>query len=234
MKTRGIVIVLAVLLAGVATGAVYMYVQGVQQNVQTDQELVEILVARQDIPAGTQLDELIQQGGFAARAIPRDLVVDGAVVNLTDLQGRQTSSPILEGEQITLARLRGEQEVGGGILGIPPGMKAVSLPLDVSRAVGGVVQTGDHVTVYATVDGSSGSTTVTLVPDVQVLEVTNPGATPGEAQSGGTFLFTLALTPEDAQKVVFALERGQVWLGLLPPNEQGTEERPVTLEAIAR
>jgi pilus assembly protein CpaB len=232
MKARGLVIVIALLLAGVATAAVYMYVRGVEEGVQTDQDLVQVVVARETIPAGTQLDELIQEGGFATQAVPRELVIDGAVLSLSDLQGQQTSSPILAGEQVTLARLRGDQEVGGGILAIPPGMKAVSIPLELPRAVGGVVQKGDHVTLYATVDAPAGSTTVTLVPDVQILEVAGLNADPGQAS--GTALITLALTPEDAQKAVLAQEKGKVWLGLLPPNEAGTEVRPVTIGDIAR
>jgi pilus assembly protein CpaB len=230
VKTRGLVVVVAVLLAGVATAAVYMYVRGVQSDVQTDAEMVQVVVAKEDIPAGARLDELIGQGMFTTRGYPRDLVVEGAVVSLEDLQGAQTSSPILAGEQISVARLRGEAEVGGGILGIPPGMKAVSIPLDGPRAVGAAVQQGDRVTVYVTAPLPSGNTTLTLVPDVQLLRVVSGGT----GQTGGAVVVTLALTPEDAQKVVFAMESGKVWLGLLPPNEEGTEEPPVTLGDLTR
>jgi hypothetical protein len=38
----------------------------------------------------------------------------------------------------------------------------------------------------------------------------------------------MALTPRDAQRVIFAMERGQVWLSLLPPNEAGAAEAPVS------
>jgi pilus assembly protein CpaB len=230
VKARGLVVLVAVLLAGVATAAVYMYVRGVQEGVQTDSETVQVVVAKEDIPAGARLDELISQGMFTTRAFPRDVVIEGAVVSLEDLQGAQTSSPILAGEQISVARLRGEAEVGGGLLGIPQGMKAVSLPLDAPRAVGAAVQQGDHVTVYATVPMPSGNTTLTLVPDVQLLRVSTVAGDP----TAGVVVVTMALTPEDAQKVVFTMESGKVWLSLLPPNEAGTDEKPVTLGDLTR
>lgn len=234
MKARGLVVVVAVLLAAGATAAVYMYVQGVQQEVQTDQEMVQVVAAKEDIPAGAQLDELIQKGVFTTRAVPRDLVVEGAVLSLADLRGGQTSSPILAGEQISVARLRGEAEVGGGILGIPSGMKALSVPLDAPRTVGGLVQQGDHVTVYASAPLPSGNTTMALVPDVQVLKVVGGPVSGVSDQSAAPVLVTLALNPRDAQKVVFAMEFGKVWLSLLPPNEKGNKQAPVTLTNLGR
>ena len=234
MKARGLVVVVAVLLAAGATAAVYLYVQGVQQSVQTDQEMVQVVAAKEDIPAGAQLDELIQRGAFTTRAVPRDLVVEGAVLSLADLQGGQTSSPILAGEQISVARLRGEEELGGGILGIPSGMKALSLPLDAPRTVGGVVQQGDHVTLYASAPLPTGNTTLALVPDVQVLKVVGGPVSGVPEQTGSSVLVTLALKPRDAQRVVFAMEFGKVWLSLLPPGEAGAKGQPVTITNLAR
>jgi pilus assembly protein CpaB len=113
-------------------------------------------------------------------------------------------------------------------------MKALSLPLDAPRTVGGVVQQGDHVTLYASAPLPSGNTTLTLVPDVQVLRVVGAAVSGVGEQTGSSVLVTLALKPRDAQKVVFAQEFGKVWLSLLPPNEAGTKERPVTLSNLAR
>ncbi|HEX2032141.1 MAG TPA: Flp pilus assembly protein CpaB [Actinomycetota bacterium] len=233
MKARGAMVLVALLLAIGATAAVYLYVRGVRSDVAADQEMVEVIVAKQEIPAGADLSTLIQQGAFTTRAIPRTLLIEGAVVGLAQLEGQQTSSTILAGEQILLARLRGEDEIGGGILGIPEGMKAVTIPLDVSRAVGGVLRSGDHVTIYATLDGSdAGDTTVTLVADVQVLRVAS--ATSSTGATAGDVLATLALKPADAQKLVFAFEKGDVWLGLLPPNQKGSHEQPVSFGSVIR
>lgn len=233
MKLRGLTVLLALLLASAATGAVLLYVRGVEGQARTGAEdLVEVIVAREDIPAGTDLNPLIQQGAFTTRAFPRDLVLEGTVVSLSQLQGQRTGAAILAEEQIPMMRLRGEEEFGGGMLGIPEGLEAVTTHLDVSRAAGGILQDGDRVTIFATFQGTErGDVTVTLVPDVLVLRAERRGAGP---EAGGTneTLLTLALRPRDAQRFVFAQEIGTVWLGLLPPNQEGTRQPPVTLGEV--
>jgi pilus assembly protein CpaB len=259
MKARGMVLVIAVVLAGVAAGAVFMYVRGIQEETRAAEERVSVVVAKEDIPPGTELDALLSGGMFARLGVPRNSLIRGVVTTLDQLQGHETSSPIIAGEQITTARLRGEAEFGGGVLGIPEGQKAVTLPLESPRALGGVLQTGDHVSIYATfteagktsakvrVDEAGSVTTatgrvtavpgltITVVPDVQVLRAASPasGSIGSSAEDRKTILVTMALTPRDAQRVIFAMERGEVWLGLLPPNEAGAAEVPVSFLEVA-
>jgi pilus assembly protein CpaB len=243
MKARGLALVVAVLLAGVAAAAVFMYVRGVQDETRAAEERVSVVVAKEDIPPGAELDALLSGGTFARMEVPRTTLIRGVVTTLDQLQGKQTSSPILAGEQISTARLRGEAEFGGGILGIPEGHKALTLPLEGPRALAGYLQTGDHVSVYATF-AEGGKTnasadvpglTATVVPDVQVLRAGAPPSSGGvgSSQADGRVLVTVALTPRDAQRVIFAMERGLVWLGLLPPNEAGAAEAPVSFLEVA-
>jgi pilus assembly protein CpaB len=259
MKARGLVVVIALLLAGVAAGAVFMYVRGIQDETRAAEKRVSVVVAKEDIPPGTELDPLLSGGVFARLEVPRTTLIRGVVTTLDQLQGHETSSPILAGEQISTARLRGQAEFGGGVLGIPEGHKAVTLPLEAPRALGGVLQTGDHVSIYATfleagegkgkvtVDESGNTTsastkveavpglTITVVPDVQVLRAAVP-ATSGlgsSSEDSKTIQVTMALTPRDAQRVIFAMERGHVWLSLLPPNEAGAVEAPVSFLEVA-
>ncbi len=249
MKVRGLAIVLAMLLAVGATAAVYLYVQGVREDARAPAEMVKVVVSKQDIAAGTQLDNLISSGAFTTLSIPGEALVEGSVTELSQLKGQTTRFPILQGEQITAARFQeSEFQVAGGVLGIPSGFKAVTLSLGLPQAVGGVVQAGDHVTLYATFDDiklvtgldavlagkgatekqhSIGTFTVTVVPDVQVLKASSPGSS-DVVDPDRNLLLTLALTPEDSQHVVFAQEHGRIWLALLPPNERGTPEDPTT------
>jgi Flp pilus assembly protein CpaB len=71
---------------------------------------------------------------------------------------------------------------------------------------------------------------LTLVPTVRVLRIQNPqvNAETGES-SGGTIQTTLDLEPQDAQNLVFAQENARIWLGLLPPNEEGTQPQASTV-----
>jgi hypothetical protein len=50
----------------------------------------------------------------------------------------------------------------------------------------------------------------------------------------GTVTLTLALLPQDAQKFVFALEEGKVYLSLLAPGEKGTPEKRITWAQVLK
>ncbi len=252
MRQRGLVVAVAFLLAIGATAAVFMYVQGVRDEARTGGALKTVIVPTQDITAGTDLNPLIDQGAFRELSVPEDAVVEGAVTSLSELRDKTTTAAILTDEQIPVARLSGG-ELPGGAIGIPKGMVAVTVALDGPQGGGGVVQRGDHVTLYATFESvqvnttassiqaivhaaqSAASTkqdigdfTVTLVPDVQVLSVNNPSVESGTT-STGIVILTLALTPQDAQAVVFAQEKGKVWTALLPPGQAGVAEPPTTV-----
>jgi Flp pilus assembly protein CpaB len=249
MKGRGIAVVVAFVLAAGATLGVFLYVRGVKnENNNTATQLTTVVVAKHDINAGTPLNPLISKGDFTTLQVPNDAIVQGAVTDLTQLQNRTSAALILQNEQISVSRLQGSQ-TGGGFLGIPAGEEAVTIQLDAQRVLNGVIQTGDHVVVYATstaatggssIRGASAGTgaqntqgffpgaTLTLVPEVQVLRVLNPSSS---GNTGGTTYVTLALKPHDAAAVVAAQAQGYIWLSLLPPDQHGKQQPPVFVGA---
>jgi Flp pilus assembly protein CpaB len=245
MRSRGLVVALALLLAVAAAAAVVLYTNGVKQQAQTGGNLKTVIVATQDIPAGTSLNELVAKGGFKELSVPVDAVVQGAVTNESQLRGQTTTAPIVANEQITTSSLSGGQQVQGGMLGISPGHIAVTVQLDVPSGVNGNIQRGDNITVYATFQGASvikGSIqqianttsttvvsdrqdlpdfTVTLIPTVKVLQVINPTVDDTGKTIGDSVTVTLDLAKRDAENLVFAEEGAKLYLGLLPPGEQG-------------
>ena len=237
MRSRGLVVAVAFLLAMSATFVVYLYMRGLEERT-TGGEMVTVIVSTEDIPAGTQLDELVAEERFETQRVPEEAVVRGAVTSTSDLEGRETSAPVLAGEQISTTRLRGSEQLPGGMLGIPNGYQALTLPLETPRLAGGAIQQGDHVTVYGTFTnvaskaGNSPAATTTLVAEVEVLEVTTQEVTGDTTQT--VEMVTLALKPKDAQAVVFAQEQGTVWMTLLPPNEKGTDSGTTTAAELVR
>ncbi len=100
MRSRGLVVAIAAVLAVVAAAAVVLYTNGVKNDAETGGSLALVIVANQDIPANTPLNPLIDGGAFGELQIPSDAVVDGAVSSLEQLAGQTTTSPILANEQI--------------------------------------------------------------------------------------------------------------------------------------
>jgi pilus assembly protein CpaB len=255
MKGRGLVVVLALILATLATAGVFLYARGVEEDAQAGGTMVPVVVSKVEIPARTDLDQLIKADQFKVIEVPQDAVVGGAVTSFDQLSGKSNAVPILAGEQIPVARISGT--VPGGALAIPEGMQAITVSLDASRAVAGAVETGDNVSIYSTFKGvsvkgsgtaptgtrsQSEATTVVLVPTAQVLAVFRPIS--GSAFNGdeaaqteqipSSVAITLALSAVDTQDFVFAMENGTTWLGLLPPDENGQPLRPISYAEVLR
>jgi Flp pilus assembly protein CpaB len=150
MRSRGLVVAIAVVLAIVAAAAVILYTNGVKNDAVTGGALSVVVVSKQDIAANTNLNPLLEQGAFTELRVPTDAVVDGAVTSMSELRGQTTTAPILANEQIASPRLSGGEAPQGGALGITPGNVGLPMVLEGGPAGYGVIQRGDTVAVYAT------------------------------------------------------------------------------------
>jgi pilus assembly protein CpaB len=259
MKSRGLVVVLALILATLATVGVFLYSRGVKEEARRGGDLVTVIVSKIDVPANTDLNALIADGQFVPLEVPTDAVIQDAVTQISQLENRRNSVYLFAQEQIPVARIQGG-EVPGGQLSIPEGHQAVTVALDAPAAISGVLTGGDHVSIYATFTGVSlvrlnkkfeplpgnsettaerFDTTVVLVPDVEVLRVLRDGTgtseVPGQIEESSTsssVQVILALEPEEAQKLVFTLNQGVPYLSLLPPDEDGVQLDPLTAARI--
>jgi Flp pilus assembly protein CpaB len=278
MRSRGLVVVLALILATLATVGVFLYSKGVKQNAIEGGDLRSVVVSKVNVPANTDLNQLIRDGQFTTIDVPQGAVISDAVTQVSQLQNQRNSVFIFANEQIPVARVRGNQ-VPGGLLSIPEGEQAITIALDAPAAVSGALTGGDKVTLYATFEdvkltafspkilkqlmkeaskpGSTATTTtndtqqsgqstlpeftttVVLVPDVEVLRVIRPinqssvgGSQTTNQDASATLQVILALKPNDAQKFVFSLEEGHVYLSLLPPGQEGTSLDPLTVGQI--
>jgi pilus assembly protein CpaB len=259
MRSRGLVVAIAVVLAVAAAAAVILYTQGVKEDAIQGGELTTVIVSSQDIAANQRLDPLIDQGIFAELDIPEKSVVTGAVTDVEELRGATTKTQIFANEQIPMNRL----STGEGIndVGVSAGHIGVAIELEAPQGGAGNIQPGDSVAVYATYQNvqavagtpaqirqavtNPGSVTqvgakvdlpdftVTLIPTVRVLRIENPTVDQetGEQNNSERIRITLDLLPEDSQNLVFAQENGLVWLGLLAPEnaDDGFQPRAATV-----
>jgi pilus assembly protein CpaB len=230
MKRGTFTVVVTILLAAAAAVGVLLFMRNVREDATSPVATVDVVVARQDIPAAQELDPLIEQGVFVTKAVPADDLVEGVITDPYQLRGQRTAYPILAGEQISAARLAGELQAAGGTLGIPSGYMAAAVTLEPQRVVGGAVQQGDHVEIFGTFAGGGAGvdTTRVIIPDAEVLAVA--GGEEGSTNAGRTV--TLAVTPVDASYLIYAQEQGRIWLTLLPPNEAGVEVPPASAKGL--
>jgi Flp pilus assembly protein CpaB len=256
MRSRGLVVAIAVVLAVAAAAAVILYTQGVKQEAIVGGELRTVIVSTQEILANEPLDPLIAQDIFKQIRVPADALVAGAVTDIRQLANATTTSTILANEQIPASRLSTADQ-RPNLIGVSPEHIAVTVELEAPQGGAGNVQPGDNVSVFATYQsvqliagnirqlinnpggapaGAGGKVdlpdfTATLIPTVKVLRIQNPevDTETGQQNDSDRIRVTLDLLPEDAQNLVFAQENGLVWLGLLPPDEEGTQPPAATV-----
>lgn len=274
MKLRIILLFLAIIIAGGAVFGVITYVNSIRTSVDEGVEKVEVLVAAQNIPKETAVEDLISDGMVETGGIPRIYLAEGILTSLNDYAGYVVAVPINKGEQITTTNFIRPEEMGLAFI-VPEGMIAVSVPVNEIIGVSNLINVGDRVNVIATFfpdevlsienlpaaeeeqpeeETAAGSTeevskgveedtAKTLLWNVEVLYIGTRIQTAGEEeQTGGIFsggersvtseqsyeinTVTLAVTPEDSERLVFSGELGSVWLALVPTD--GIEEEETT------
>ena len=146
MRSRGLVVAIAVVLAVLAAVGVIVYTNGVKNNAVGETQTA-VVVAKQDIAANTALDPLISQGVFETINVPNDAVVSGAVTDQSELQNQTTAAPIYANEQIPVNRLATGETNN---LGISDGHVGLGLQIGGPQSVNGYIQPADQVVVYVT------------------------------------------------------------------------------------
>jgi pilus assembly protein CpaB len=253
LNRRVVGLLLAVLLAGVATYFLIQYVTSADERAREDEALVEVFVAQADIPAGTSADDASAQGLINRDQIPARSVPEGAVGDLESISGLVAAGPIFAGEIIVVQRFGETGAQPTGILEVPEGLQAVTVEAGIAPGLAGFVQAGDTVSVLASVElpeepaaatpegeepaapeegESGGVATSYLAQNIEVLVVGQRVVVAEEGQEAGSvlqsndlYLFTLAMTPEDIERIVFASQQGILWFTLLPELEDEDAER---------
>ena len=164
-------------------------------------EQIEVCVAKRDIAAGETIDaNAIETKLWVADLLPQD-----AVQSSDEVIGKQASSSILAGEVISLARFKGESYT----LDVPEGLTAVSVPARDVQAVGGAIEAGMKVDIYAT----GNTTTVAIAENVLVLSTSASVAAKGES-TGEVSWITLAVEPDMVQELVAAAQTTDLYFVL--------------------
>jgi len=244
MHSRVLAILIAVVLALVATAAMVVYVNGADRRAISGQQPVYVLRAKRPIPAGTSGEDAENRDMIERVPVPRSSLVDGTVRAPGQLDQRYAEVDIAKGEQLLLERWVGAEDVGGRrLLQIKEGHQAVSIGVDLVRQVAGFVTPGDRVGVVVTMPlGEGGDKTQYVLRDAQVLAVAATALTRSSAQGtngrvnqgkGSQTLtaVTLSVDDRDVKKVIFAAEKGSIYLTLLPPTaDEAAQKGPAVGE----
>ncbi|MBM2802482.1 MAG: Flp pilus assembly protein CpaB [Deltaproteobacteria bacterium] len=176
----------------------------------------DIVVAAQDIPPGTTLnDEAIKKGLIKTTPWPKSSVPAGAFSSPQQIVGKVNRVKILANEPILESRLAGE---GAGLtVRLEAGKRALAVRVDEIIGVSGFIVPDDRVDIILTttpVGGNQDSKVSKIVlQNKRVLSV----AQSTEQKDGKPQIarsITLELTPEESEKLTLASSEGQIVMAL--------------------
>ena len=210
-------IAVALAVAIVSTGIFYGLFVGKLKGGPTQ----TVITAARPLAAGTVLtDADLSQLEWSGSAVPT-----GMYTTNTELVGKTLLQPIDAGEPVLASRVVSKN---GGSLGVPEGMRAVSVHVSDSSGVISLLKPGYKVDVQVfgtrnTTQGPEGIAR-TLLQSISVLAV-SPQAEPSSQGNFTAPVVTLVVTPAEADTLGVADSFGRIRLALRNPVDPGTTAR---------
>ncbi len=296
MGRRAIVLLVALILAGLAAWAVWNYLQGIENEIEAGQEAVTVFRAVEPIAEGTDggiiLSDfnsggpLVVAGTEEREDLPIGAITDEAQLNQV-LTGKVAAGPVSANSVLVESQWTAITiDVVPLAEQIPEGKQAIVISTDNVRGVNGFVNPGDRVNLIITldiafdllpegfegitvdpaappVDGAAPTAEATAVvtytryvlqgipvlatgrdiradanaPDTVQAEPEVPvegevATTPEEEDTGNETIFTLEVTPEQAERIAYAFENGSIWLTLVPADFVEVETQGVIIDTL--
>ena len=190
---------------------------------------VTVVVATNDIPAGTLADDLIEQGGLRTLEIPATELVPGAIQSTNQLAGATFIQGFAKDQQITSVGVQQQTRT----FEVPEGFEAVAVQIDFVPGAAGYVNPGDRVNLYGIFNTPAADRpsprAELLLTNVEVLDVdlTIPprrgtasqptdgtDGTAAQRASSSAVTYLLALRSDDAEKVIYQTEFESLYASL--------------------
>jgi pilus assembly protein CpaB len=174
---------------------------------------VEVVVAAKDIPLGAKLApddvKLIRWA--------RDSIPDGAFTDPQAVAGAFAKGEFVANEPLVGSKLfMGEKTSGVMPLLIPPGMRAMSMPVDEVADIAGFVEPHTRVDILVAVTGTGpnqGSFSRIVLQNIEVLAVAQE-IQHVKDEPEVVRVVTLLVTPTDAEKLDLASHEGMLRLAM--------------------
>lgn len=209
------------------------YVSGAEARAFAGTETTQVVVVQSDIAAGAAVSSF--GDAVALKTVPKGMVVDGALTDLTSVQDKVAAVKLLPGDQLSDLRLTDAATyTRTNPIEVPDTMQQLSFSVTADRVVGGQLQPGDNAAVFISYNqgvepGTSEdpATKLTLrkalVVSMQAAgndsssaptdgSTTEPATTAPSTVGPASWVVTVALAPADAVKLVHASEFGLIYV----------------------
>ncbi|MBM4068686.1 MAG: Flp pilus assembly protein CpaB [Planctomycetes bacterium] len=211
MKPKTMILLVMAVTCGL--GASYMTSRLLAERTQEAPETVKVLVARKEMPTGTSITN--PPDAFIPKEYVRGTEPKDAIESYDQIKGRVLKQRLREGDHVRAEDLMSDKDALMQHL-LQKGYRAIGLRVSIESIAGGFAALPlSRVDIISTVrrgdEGKSHSTT--LLQNVLVLAADQQTVADGKGALPATTV-TVALKPEDVQKVNLAKEMGQLSLAL--------------------
>ncbi len=226
-------VILAIAAGGLTAGGLTFWGAGKQA---TAEPVATVLVVTKDIKAS----EPIKPEFLAVESRPLKYVPANALRSVGETAEMFARWNLVVGDVLLAEKLATKADLGGAPLKIPEGKRAISVAVDEVVGVAGFVQPGTVVDVIAVIAvGSEQPVSKVVLQNVPILAVAQNDETPGDdSKAKISSSVTLAVTPNEAEKLVLATERGKIRLAMRSPDEtvevKTAGSNPDSLRGVAR
>jgi len=172
-----------------------------------------VVVAGQDIPEGSVIDRI----ALRTVQLPVQMIPVGAFSSTDSVHGRVTRVSVFNGEPIVPGRLAPVGTGPGLELKIPPGQRAMAVRINDVAGISGLLQPNSRVDVLVTLpDGQNSNKQVAklFMSNMLVLSVGTEIQRDQSGKSINATTVTLAVTPEEAERLAIAMNTGAIQLVL--------------------
>jgi pilus assembly protein CpaB len=224
---------LGIIAAVVTAVLIQTYLQRAERKLETRFKMTTVLTAKRYISVGKNIGADL----VAETEIPVAYVEPGALQSLTELKDQKGALPwksrigLMKGEQITKSKLFRVEDALSLAWTLSPGHNAVSFRLSLEKAVSGLVQPGDRVNVFCTMDPQPGwdatetreilHRALAVAVEDRVWDPSGAGIEKRDPKNvaNDSILITLSLTPREAALAALAMDKGRISLALTSPME---------------
>jgi pilus assembly protein CpaB len=240
------VVAIAALVAIASAVGLFGYVAGAEDRATAGAQPVPVLMASTDIPTGTSFADAWKTGAIVESTIVRTMLPRTAIADPDSLEGTIADGVVREGQLVVEGVFVAPEDAGDAALPptfadtLPEGMVAVSFDATGAQAVSDLISPGDRVNMLVQVPDASdlglppsgGPAVVHVFQDLQVIAIgaalaPKAGSDTAVLNPGGGS-YTVAVSPEDAARVLFMTRQYEVFLTLVGPGVTPVDQDPVT------
>lgn len=221
------IILIAVFMALITTMLVYFYINNTTTTHEAVVPKISVFVAAKTLPAKHK----ITQGDIRQEKVAKEYLNSKAVQSENEILGRLVKDTIIEGEQILKDRLVSDNKTDL-VYNVPEGKRAVSINVNEQIEVSNLLRPGDYVDIIASfekeeVEDSNNKTVYPrmskiVLQNILVLALGQEQTIAEDKTPEIPRTVTLAVTPEDAEKLVYITDYATVRMALRPVGDSGS------------